>query len=62
MNQSLDKKWFIAQIKPNSYRTALQNLERQGFETFLPKMEITQRKENKFISHIRYYIQKFKLC
>ena len=49
MNQSLDKKWFIAQIKPNSYRSAIQNLERQGFQTFLPKMEITHRKENKFV-------------
>ena len=49
MNESLDKKWYIAQIKPNSYDTAIPNLERQGFETFLPKMEITQRKENKFL-------------
>ena len=49
MNQSLDKKWFIAQIKPNSYHSAIQNLERQGFETFLPKMEITQRQKNKFL-------------
>ena len=49
MNQSLDKKWLVAQIKPNSYHTAIQNLERQGFETFLPKMEITQRQENKFV-------------
>ena len=49
MNQSLDKKWFIAQIKPNSYNSAIQNLERQGFETFLPKMKITQRQENKFL-------------
>ena len=49
MNQSLDKRWCIAQIKPNSYNSAIQNLERQGFETFLPKMEITQRQENKFL-------------
>ena len=49
MKQSLDKKWCIAQIKPNSYRSAIQNLERQGFQTFLPKMEITQRQENKFL-------------
>ena len=49
MNQSLDKKWFIAQIKPNSYHIASQNLERQGFETFLPKMEITQRQKNQFV-------------
>ena len=49
MNQSLDKIWCIAQIKPNSYYTAIQNLERQGFETFLPKMEQTQRQKNKFL-------------
>ena len=50
MNQTKDKKWYIAQIKPNSYNTAIQNLERQGFETFLPKMEITQRQKNRFLS------------
>ena len=49
MNQSIDKKWFIAQIKPNSYNSATQNLERQGFETFLPTMETTQRQKDKFI-------------
>ena len=49
MNQNSDKKWIIAQIKPNSYNSATQNLERQDFETFLPKMEITQRQENKFV-------------
>jgi transcriptional antiterminator RfaH len=49
MNQSSDKKWYVAQIKPNSYHSATQNLERQGFETFLPKMKITQKKENKFL-------------
>jgi len=50
MNHNLDKKWFIAQIKPNSYNSAIQNLERQGFETFLPKMEMTQRQKNKFVA------------
>ena len=49
MNKNLEKKWFIAQIKPNSYNSAVQNLERQGFETFLPIMETTQRQKNKFI-------------
>ena len=49
MDQSLDKKWYVAQIKPNSYNLAIQNLERQGFETFLPKMQITQRRKQKFI-------------
>ena len=49
MRQSLDKNWFIIQIKPNSYNIAIQNLERQGFEIFLPKMEITQRQKKLFI-------------
>ena len=49
MSQNLDKKWFVVQIKPNSYHTAIQNLERQGFETFLPMMGITQRQKNKFV-------------
>ena len=49
MKQYIENKWFIAQIKPNSYDVAIRNLERQGFKTFLPKMEITQRKENKFL-------------
>ena len=49
MSKSLVKKWLIAQIKPNSYDLAVRNLERQGFKTFLPKMEITQRQKDKFI-------------
>lgn len=49
MSQNLVKKWLIAQIKPNSYDLAIRNLERQGFEIFLPKMEITQRQNEKFI-------------
>lgn len=49
MVQQLVKKWFVVQIKPNSYKSAIENLERQGFETFLPKMQITQKQKNKFL-------------
>ena len=49
INHSSGKKWFIAKIKLNSYDSAIQNLERQGFETFLPKMKTTLRQKNKFI-------------
>ena len=44
------KKWFVAQVKPNSYDLANRNLERQGFETFLPKMSVTNRNNNKFVA------------
>ena len=54
MNQNLIKKWLIAKIKPNSYDLAFRNLERQGFETFLPKMRVTVRKKNKFIHKYLY--------
>lgn len=54
MNKNLVKKWYVAQIKPNSYNSATQNLERQGFETFLPKMETTKRQKNKFIVKNEY--------
>lgn len=50
MNQYLVKKWFVVQIKPNSYDLAIRNLERQGFETFLPKMKATIKTNNKFIN------------
>ena len=43
------KKWFVVQIKPNSYNLANRNLKRQEFETFFPKMMITKRIKNKFI-------------
>ncbi len=50
MKQNLKKKWLVAQIKPKSHYLAVQNLERQGFETFLPKIKATTKKENKFIN------------
>ena len=50
MIQCSDKKWFIAQIKPYSYDLAIRNLERQGFETFGPKMKITIKERNIFIN------------
>ena len=50
MNKNKLKKWFIIQLKPNSYVMATRNLERQGFETFLPEMSITIKKNNRYIS------------
>ncbi len=41
--------WVIAQTKPNSYRIAEKNLQRQGFVTFLPMIEETRRRGNQFV-------------
>ena len=43
------KNWFLLQYKPNSHRLALRNLHRQGFETFLPMLDATQRCSTRFV-------------
>ncbi len=53
MTQNVDEKemsWFLAQLKPNSSQIAKRNLERQGFETFLPLEEATQQRSGKFVT------------
>ena len=47
------KKWFLLQFKPNSHRLAERNLNRQGFETFLPLLEVTKYKYNRHLSDLR---------
>ena len=46
----LDTTWFLAQLKPNSAQIALKNLNRQGFQTFLPMVEETSQRNGKFIT------------
>jgi transcriptional antiterminator RfaH len=45
----MSKEWFIIQFKPNSHHQAKKNLNRQGFETFLPLHDITVRKASTFV-------------
>ena len=52
MNSDYSFKWFVAQVKPNAHFKAKKNIERQGFETFLPLVESTRRKSKKFANHL----------
>ena len=45
--------WYLIQFKPNSHRLAERNLQRQGFETFLPLHEVARRKTSRFITDLR---------
>ena len=54
-NDNSDRKWCIIQIKPNSYDRAILNLERQGFEAFLPQIKKTVRQNNKFVD-MKHYV------
>lgn len=47
------KHWYIIQFKPNAHRLVEKNLQRQGFETFLPMQEITRRKSSRFVAYLR---------
>ena len=44
------KNWYILQFKPNSHHQAIRNLNRQGFETFLPTHNNTTRKASRFVN------------
>jgi len=46
----MPKEWFILQFKSNSHHLAAKNLNRQGFETFLPLHDTTSRNASRFIS------------
>jgi len=47
-----NKKWYVVQIKPNSYDKAIRNLYQQGFENFLPMLEVTKRKSTRFFNNL----------
>ena len=47
------KSWFLLQYKPNSHQVALRNLHRQGFETFFPMQNVTQRKSTNFVQQLK---------
>jgi len=46
----MSKEWFILQFKSNSHHKATKNLNRQGFETFLPLYDTTSRKLSRFVN------------
>ena len=45
--------WYLAQFKPNCHHLAKRNLERQGFQTFLPLLEETYRWRGRFMTEMR---------
>ena len=46
----MSKEWFVLKFKSNSHHIAAKNLNRQGFETFLPLHETTSRRLSRFIN------------
>ena len=45
----MSKEWFVLQLKANAHNRAVKNLNQQGFETFLPLLNLTSRKGSRFL-------------
>ena len=43
INHNDEARWYVAQVKPNGFARAEANLDRQGFETFMPLRRKTVR-------------------
>ena len=48
-----NKRWYLAQCKPNSTQIAIRNLKNQDFVIFLPSQEVTKREGKGFKYQIR---------
>ena len=48
-----NKRWYLAQCKPNATHIAVRNLENQDFVCFLPLQEVAKRKGKVFQHQIR---------
>ncbi|KEO58238.1 transcription termination/antitermination protein NusG [Thioclava indica] len=42
--------WYVAQLKANSGAIARRNLERQGFDVFLPLIAMTKQRSRRFVT------------
>ena len=44
--------WFLLKTKPNAHNVASENLQRQGFEVFMPLMVKTSKRNGKFVNSL----------
>ena len=45
--------WYLLSIKPNACKLAEENLARQGFGVFSPKLSSTKKKGSRFLNHLQ---------
>ena len=45
--------WYVVQLKSNSHKVAELNLNRQGFKTFAPVQEVSERRVSRFVSSVK---------
>ena len=45
--------WYLVQLKPGGFERAVTNLERQGYESFMPMREETRRQAGRWKTKLR---------
>ncbi len=50
--QNISRSWYLIHTKPNQEQTAKENLERQGYETYLPLTSLLKRHRGKSVRKI----------
>lgn len=49
-NQTINLRWLVVRSKSRQETLALENLERQDFETYLPMLQLKKRRRNKWVN------------
>lgn len=44
-----ERSWYLIMSKPRQEMTARENLERQGYEVYLPRLQVRRRRNGKFV-------------
>jgi len=57
--QSLDNSWYLIYTKPRKELIAQENLERQGFMTYLPRIERLRRRNGKHVTTTEAFFPRY---
>ena len=57
--QLAQKHWYVIYSKPRQERVATDNLSRQGYETYLPMIEISKRKQGAVIKKAEPFFPRY---
>lgn len=54
-----NRSWYLIYTKPRQENSAKENLERQGFVTYLPMTQQTRRRNGRYIKNIEPYFPRY---
>ncbi len=59
MGAKKDKAWYLVYTKPRAEFIAQENLQRQGYTTYLPLIRTTRRRRSRYISSIEAMFSRY---